>query len=155
MSFMTSLSELKARRDIVHRIDWTMTPEKAVDMYLEWGAGWCRGNDFVSSAQDESIYFVIYDWEIPHVTLLRRTSGQVEEIAKIPADRRLVERSIEQGGKRPGVGVYPLSYGLKKWLSEALDGPPVERYSGLCTCRVCRNCKPEYRRGYNCAALAG
>lgn len=121
------LEELRQRRDIIDKIDWEMTPEKAVDMYLEWGAGWTRGNDFVRSGEDESYYFVIYDWESPpQVTLLRRDSKEVEELAKIPVDEELFFRSIEEGGKKAGVGVYNPTKELKKWLSEVLSGPPVE-----------------------------
>lgn len=121
------LVTLKKEREIVHQIDWSMTPEKAVDMYLEWGAGWTRGNDFVRSGDDESIYFVLYDWEAPpQATLLKRSSKEVVEIAKIPIDQDLFIQSIEEGGKRPGVGVYPPNHNLKEWLSEALAGPPVD-----------------------------
>ncbi len=122
-----NINDLKTKRDLVHQIDWTMTPEKAVDMYLEWGAGWTRGNDFVRSGEDESIYFVIYDWETPaQVTLLRRSSKEVEELAKIPVDEKLVTKSIDEGGKKAGVGVYPPNEELKKWLAQAIDGPPPE-----------------------------
>ncbi len=31
MNVITSISELKAKRDIIHQIDWDMTPEKALD----------------------------------------------------------------------------------------------------------------------------
>ena len=121
------LQELRQRRDIIDKIDWEMTPEKAVDMYLEWGAGWTRGNDFVRSGEDESYYFVIYDWESPpQVTLLRRDSKEVEELAKIPVDKELFFKSIEEGGRKAGVGVYNPTKELKKWLSEVLSGPPVE-----------------------------
>ena len=124
---MMTLEQLKANREIVNRIDWTMTPEKAVDMYLEWGAGWTRGNDFARSGEEESIYFVIYDWEKPpQVTLLRRSSKEVEEIAKIEVPPEMVAASIEEFGHRPGVGVYSLNDELKKWVSELLNGPPVE-----------------------------
>ncbi len=121
------LQELRQRRDIVDKIDWSMTPEKAIDMYLEWGASWTRGNDFVRSCDDESYYFVIYDWETPpQVTLLRRDSKDVEELAKIPVDHRLFFKSIEEGGKKAGVGVYNPTKELKQWLSEVLSGPPVD-----------------------------
>ncbi len=124
---INSINDLKTKRDLVHQIDWTMTPEKAVDMYLEWGAGWTRGNDFVRSGDDESIYFVIYEWESPaQVTLLRRSSREVEELAKIPVDEKLVTESIDEGGKRAGVGVYTPSEELKKWLAQAIDGPSPE-----------------------------
>ena len=121
------LEELKARRDIVNSIDWDMTPEKAVDMYLEWGAGWTRGNDFVRSGDDESYYFVLYDWEKPpQVTLLRRNSKEVEEVAKIPIEQKFYVKTIEEGGLKAGVGVYAPTKELKKWLSEVLAGPPVD-----------------------------
>ncbi len=121
-----NIDELKAQREVVNQIDWTMTPEKAVDMYLEWGANWSRGNDFVRSDDDESYYFVIYDWEMPpQATLLRRSSRDVEELAKIPIDRNLFRKTIDEGGIKPGVGVYAPTRELKIWLSDVLSGPPV------------------------------
>ena len=121
-----TLEELKKARDLVQQIDWSMTPEKAVDMYLEWGAGWTRGNEFARS-DDQSIYFVIYDWETPpQVTMLRRSAKEVEELAKIPVEPDLIQESIEMFGYKAGVGVYPLSDKLKKWLSDKLAGPSVE-----------------------------
>jgi len=123
---MMTLQELKRNREIVNQIDWTMTPEKAVDVYLEWGAGWTRGNEFARSGDEQSLYFVIYDWERPaQVTLIRRSSKEVEEMAKIPVPVELVKKSLEQFGARAGVGVYALTHDLKLWLSEALDGPAV------------------------------
>lgn len=119
------IDELRERRELVNRIDWGMTPEKAVDMYLEWGAGWTRGNEFARSGEEESIYFVIYDWEEPpRVTLLRRNSKEVEELAKLEAPEELIRASIDDAGRRPGVGVYPLNRGLKEWLCRKLDAPP-------------------------------
>ena len=124
---MLSFEELRRQREIVNQIDWSMTPEKAIDMYLEWGAGWTRGNDFVRGGNDSSIYFVIYEWERPYqATLLRRSSRDVEEIAKIRIDRELAEKSFAEFGKKAGVGVYPLTHKLKIKLSELLDGPPVD-----------------------------
>ena len=65
-----TLEELKADRDLVNQIDWSMTQEKAIEMYLEWGTGWIRGHDFVSTMGQESVYFVPYDWLRPaRVTL--------------------------------------------------------------------------------------
>jgi len=121
-----NIEQLKAQRDIVNQIDWTMTPEKAVDMYLEWGASWTRGNDFVRGDEDESYYFVIYDWDTPpQATLLKRSSKDVEELAKIPIDNKFFIQTIEEGGIKPGVGVYQPTRELKIWLSKLLAGPPV------------------------------
>ena len=51
---MLTLAEIRTNRTLANSIDWSMTPEKAVEMYLEWGTSWSRGNDFVSSTSDES-----------------------------------------------------------------------------------------------------
>ena len=125
---MLSLAELRKNRTLVNSIDWAMTPEKAVEMFLEWGTGWIRGNDFVSSSDDESFYFVIYDWETepPRVTLLHRTLEGAEELAKIEVPKELFEASCKEDGKRPGGTVHRLSRSLKDWLNERIEGPPVE-----------------------------
>ena len=125
---LRSLAELRKNRALVNSIDWAMTPEKAVEMYLEWGTGWIRGNDFVSSSDDESFYFVIYDWEIepPRVTLLHRTLDGAEELAKIEVPKELFEASCKEDGKRPGGTVHRLNRSLKDWLNERIEGPPVE-----------------------------
>jgi hypothetical protein len=125
---MLSLSELRKNRTLVNSIDWAMTPEKAVEMFLEWGTGWVRGNDFVSSSDDESFYFVIFDWETepPRVTLLHRTLEGAEELAKIEVPKDLFDAACEEDGRRPGGTVHRLNRSLKDWLNERIEGPPVE-----------------------------
>ena len=124
---MYGLTELRQQRQLVNSIDWNMTPEKAVEMYLEWGTGWIRGNDFVSG-DDESYYFVLFDWELepPLVTLIHRTVAGAEEIAKIEVPRQLFEAACREDGKRPGGTVHPLNRELKSWLNEAIGGPPLD-----------------------------
>ncbi len=118
---ITTLQALKENRELVNKIDWSMTPEKAIDMYLEWGAGWCRGNEFVRG-DDESYYFVIYDWENPaQATLLYRNTSTVKEIAKIPINKKFVESAKDEFGIKAGVGVYSLPQDLKAWLSQELS----------------------------------
>ncbi len=118
---MWGLEELKIHREIIDRIDWDMTPEKAVETYLEWGTGWTRKDDFVRYAGQEALYFVIYDWEKPpQVTLVRRTMKEADEIAKIPVPPEMVLRAIAEGGRKPGVGVYALTEELKTWLQKEL-----------------------------------
>ncbi len=118
---MLGMEELKIHREIVDRIDWEMTPEKAVETYLEWGTGWTRKDDFVRYPGQEALYFVIYDWEKPaQVTLIRRTMKEADEIAKIPAPPEMVSKACEDSGHKPGVGVHALSDELKAWLKEAL-----------------------------------
>ena len=124
---MMNLDQLRKNRSIVNEIDWSMTPEKAVEMYLEWGTGWIRGNDFVSSSNDQSIYFVIYDWEKePVATLIRRTVGGAEEIARIAVPEDLFTASWKEDGIRPGGTVHPPNEDLKRWLCEQIGGPPID-----------------------------
>jgi hypothetical protein len=124
---MMNLEQLKQQRDLVNSIDWNMTPEKAVEMYLEWGTSWVRGNDFVSSANDESIYFVLFDWVTPHrVTLIRRTVEGAEEIADFDVPEELFMASWKEDGIRAGGTVHPPNEELKQWLCQRISGPPLD-----------------------------
>ena len=125
---MLTLTEIRQNRKLANSIDWAMTPEKAVEMYLEWGTGWIRGNDFVSSSSDESYYFVIYDWEAEPalVTLLHRTVEGAEELAKIEVPKELFEAACKEDGMRPGGTVHRLNRALQDWLNVRIDGPPIE-----------------------------
>lgn len=123
---MLNLEKLKADRQLVNQIDWQMSPEKAIEMYLEWGTGWVRGHDFVSTMGQESIYFVLYDWERPYkVTLIRRTMAGAEEIAEVEVPEELFMKAWKEDGDRPGVGVHPLNRELKEWVLQTIDGPPI------------------------------
>ncbi len=120
---MLTMDELRRNRTLVNSIDWRMTPEKAVDMYLEWGAGWTRGHDFVAKDNDESIYFVLYDWEDGHyATLIRRTVDGTEELAKIPVPEELFQRACDEDGRLPGGTVHRLNTELIDWLSARIGG---------------------------------
>lgn len=119
---MLNLEELKEQRDLVAQLDWEMTPETAVETYLEWGTGWARKDSYVRTADQESYYFVIYDWEKPiQVTLVRQDTQGRDEIAKIEAPADLIEKAIQEAGRKPGVGVYAVNDDLKAWLKEALN----------------------------------
>ena len=122
-----NLEQLRRNRELVNAIDWRMTPEKAVEMYLEWGTGWVRGNDFVSSADDESIYFVLYDWiDPPRATLIRRTVDGAEEIASVEVPRELFVASVDEDGRLPGGTVHPPNRALKEWLGQRLGANPLD-----------------------------
>jgi hypothetical protein len=119
---MWNLEELKQHRDVLDNLNWEMTPEKAVETYLEWGTGWSRKGDFVRYSEQVSYYFVIYDWEQPlQVTLVRRDVNGMEEIARLDAPQDLIRDSIVEGGRKPGVGVYALSEALQNWLKQTLN----------------------------------
>ena len=129
---MLTLEELKADRELINKIDWDMTQEKAIEMYLEWGTGWVRGHDFVSTMGQESIYFVLYDWLRPtRVTLIRRTTAGAEEIAEVKVPEDLFLQAWQEDGDRPGVGVHPLNQQLKEWVCKAIDGPPLDNSLSL------------------------
>lgn len=118
---MWGLEELKEHREIVDQIDWEMTPEKAVETYLEWGTGWSRKDDFVRHAGQEALYFAIYAWEQPpQVTLIRRSMLEAVEIAKIHAPEELIRNAVDEAGRKPGVGVYAITEELEQWLRAAL-----------------------------------
>ena len=118
---MMNAEELCRQQQLLESIDWQMTPEKAVDMYLEWGSGWTRGHDFVSSAHDESVYFVLFDWETPpQVTLIRRNMGGAEELAKVEVPAGLFEAAIQEDGRLPGGTVHRLNQPLEEWLRARL-----------------------------------
>jgi hypothetical protein len=116
------LGELKNHRDIIDQIDLEMTPEKAVETYLEWGTGWARKDDFVRYAGQESYYFVIYDWEKPlRLTLIRRDMEGMDELAQIDAPQKLILNAIAEGGRKPGVGVYAIDDDIREWLRNTLN----------------------------------
>lgn len=118
---MMDEESLKNRRDLLDEIDWDMTPERAVETYLEWGTGWSRKGHAATVPGQESLYFVVYAWEEPpQATLIRRNSQGMEELAKIAVPAPLVRETVEREGTKPGVGVYAVSDDLKRWLRERL-----------------------------------
>jgi hypothetical protein len=41
---MMKLDDIKKDQHLINVIDWDMTPEEAVRLYLEWGNNWAGGN---------------------------------------------------------------------------------------------------------------
>lgn len=123
-----NLEELKADRELVNAIDWQMTPEKAVTMFLEWGTGRYNYKDYnwINSHNDQSIYFVLFDWEGMHqATLIDRTMEGAEEVAKVEVPEDLFWEACKEDGYRPGVGVHALNRSLKQWICKEIDGMPL------------------------------
>ena len=60
---MDNLNDIKKDRDLIDSIDWNMTPEEAVKLYLEWGNNSSSGNNVIKSKDDVSHYFVLYSWD--------------------------------------------------------------------------------------------
>jgi hypothetical protein len=113
---MLTLEELKRRQDIIDAINWEMTPEEAVRLYLEWGNNWARGDGYVIRSPDDfTIYFVVNCWAKPYyIYLIRRNSEEAEELARFELPERYEKPVCELKG------VYPLEEDAKAWLKQEL-----------------------------------
>ncbi len=116
---ITSLEELKKDRALINSIDWEMTPEMAVRVYLEWGNIWAHGENrrhIVRSKSDYSVYFVVNCWDRPFfIYLIKRNSEEATEVAKFELPQRF-EMPVCQYK-----GIYPVEGNLKDWLREELS----------------------------------
>lgn len=114
---ITSLEELKKEKEIIYSIDWEMTPEEAVRVYLEWGNIYARGDaNVVRSKSDYTIYFVVNCWERPYyIYLLKRNSEEAIELARFELPKRFEKPICELKG------VYAPDDDLKDWLKKELD----------------------------------
>lgn len=115
---MQTLEDIRKDHEVLNMIDWGMTPEEAVTLYLEWGNNWSHGN-MVKSKSDMSHYFVVNTWERPvMVYLIRRNSDEAVELAAFPLPPHMEERFLASVGNNKGV--YALSDEVKIWLKKAL-----------------------------------
>jgi hypothetical protein len=113
------LKDIKKNVDLVNSIDWEMTPEEAVRLYLEWGNNWARSNYVIRSKNDYTHYFVVNTWKgKPVVYLVKRNSENAEELAKIDIPDDLAKRYVKSNGNHKGV--YAIEGDLKKWLKNEL-----------------------------------
>ena len=113
---MFTLAELKNESEIVDSINWDMTPEEAVRLYLEWGNNWARGDGYViRSPDDYTTYFVVNCWRKPYtIFLIRRNSEKAEELAQFELPARFEKDVCELKG------VYALDEDVKVWLKSEL-----------------------------------
>ncbi|MFP4193661.1 MAG: DVU0772 family protein [Desulfosalsimonas sp.] len=112
---MMDLEELKKNRELVNEIDWDMTPEEAVRLYLEWGNNWAGGNYVIRSKDDVSHYFVVYSWDGPPVIyLIRRNSEEARELAMVALPDWLKDVFLEETSGNSGV--YPARGPVRQWL---------------------------------------
>lgn len=97
-------------------VDWEMTPEAAVTLYLEWGNNsWLGEFKPVRHRGDSTTYFVVNTWEgEPKLTLVRRTHDDARELAELPLPAHLKGRFFEQMGRSKGV--YAPTPEIKEWL---------------------------------------
>jgi len=117
---MMQLEDIRKDMDLVNSIDWEMTPEEAVRLYLEWGNNWARGNYVIRSKDDFTHYFVVNTWkEAPVIYLIRRNSEEAVELAQITMPEDLEDRFMKSGGSHKGV--YAVEGEVRDWLKEQLN----------------------------------
>ena len=116
---MTPLDKIKQNPALIDAIDWEMTPEEAVRLYLEWGNNWASGNYVIRSKSDEAVYFAVSTWKDPPVVyLIRRTSEDAKEVATIRMPAAIEKQyTKENGGLK---GVYAVEGIVKEWLQKEL-----------------------------------
>ncbi|MBF0117551.1 MAG: hypothetical protein HQK79_01855 [Desulfobacterales bacterium] len=115
---MMNLEDLKKNMGIVNLIDWDMTPEEAVRLYLEWGNNWTRGNYVVRSKDDVAHYFVVNTWNDPIIYLIKRNSEDAIELAHIEIPQDLKNQFMESIGHNKGV--YAIDDKIREWLKSKL-----------------------------------
>ena len=116
---MMGLNEVRKNREIINVIDWDMTPEEAVTLYLEWGNNWSHGRNLIRSKDDVSHYFVVNTWEDPpKIFFIRRNSEEAVELATIDMPDELRDHFLESAG---GIkGVWAINDEIKAWLEKEL-----------------------------------
>jgi hypothetical protein len=116
---MMTLKEIRNDSKLLNRIDWDMTPEEAVRLYLEWGNNWAHSNFVIRSSDDVAFYFVVNTWEkSPVIYLIRRNSEEAVELACIELPPDIGERFIISVGNNKGV--YAVEGALREWLQTEL-----------------------------------
>ncbi len=116
-----NIEDIKKDKDLVNSIDWDMTPEEAVRLYLEWGNNWASGNYVIRSKDDVSHYFVVNNWKgAPVIYLIRRNSDEAVELAEISMPEFLREGFTQSVGDHKGV--YAVEGEVKDWLKKELLG---------------------------------
>ena len=116
---MQGLDDIRKDKDLMNLIDWEMTPEEAVTLYLEWGNNWANGNYVIRSKDDEAVYFVVSTWkEPPLVYLIRRNSEEAKEVAAITMPEAIKKQFMEENGNLKGV--YAVEGVVKDWLKREL-----------------------------------
>ncbi len=105
----------------LYDIDWDLTPEDAVTLYLEWGNNdWKSPNPPVRSKDDVATYFVIDSWQNPPlIRLVRRNSENAEELFSMPLPPELLHDWQENNGALRGVSAPTPK--IKAWLKKELE----------------------------------
>jgi len=115
-----NLNDIKNDTALLNAIDWDMTHEDAVRLYLEWGCNWARSNYVIRSKDDMSHYFVINTWKKkPVVYFIKRNSDEAVELAEFNMPEKLEHEFMDSVGHHKGV--YSIDGKVKTWLKEQLN----------------------------------
>ena len=108
------MGELKNFKE--YDVDWDMTPEAAVTLYLEWGNNsWLGEFKPVRHRSDSTTYFVVNTWERePTLSLIKRTSDEARELAVLSLPEDLKRDFMAEVGFNKGV--YAPTPPIKDWL---------------------------------------
>ena len=117
---MLKLEELKKNIDLINKIDWEMTHEDAVVLYLEWGNNNSTGGKYaIRSKKDVSHYFVVNTWgKTPKIFLIKRNSDEAEELAEFEMPKDVKKKFLNHAGNFKGV--YSVEGDVRQWLQEEL-----------------------------------
>lgn len=101
-------------------IDWNLTPEHAVTMYLEWGNNdWHSEYPPVRSKEDVTHYFVVDSWQSPPmVRLVRRNSERADDLISLPLPKNLMDDFRKEHGDWRGISTPTPK--VKSWLKHEL-----------------------------------
>ena len=117
---MMTLEDIRNDRALLNSIDWSMTPEEAVTLYLEWGNNWTHGKKMIKSKKDVSYYFVVNTWDDPpKIYLVRRNSDEAVDLAAIDLPAHLRNRFLETVARRKSV--YAITPEVKEWLQKETE----------------------------------
>ncbi len=117
---MMKLEDIRKDMQLLNAIDWDMTPEEAVRLYLEWGCNWARSNYVIQSKNDTTHYFVVNTWkERPVVYFIRRNSEEAVELAEFHMPADIEKAFLESVGHNKGV--FSLDKPTKNWLKKELE----------------------------------
>ncbi len=105
-----------------YTIDWNLTPEDAVRLYLEWGNNnWHDEHPPVRSKDDVAIYFVVDHWqEKPTLRLVKRNSEEAIDLYSSDLPKHLEEEFLADFGSLKGVSTPP-DY-IKEWVKKEMYG---------------------------------
>ena len=125
---MMTFTDIQQNKGLINLIDWEMTPEEAVRIYLEWSCSYTQDNYVARCKESISHYFAVNTWgKEPMIYLIRRSAEKAMEIASFPIPASLKESFLGEVGRQKGI--FALTPNLREWLQSIFVTPAVARAS--------------------------